>query len=86
VRTPRRAHTATLLPGGEVLVAGGYHPSTGILAAAERFDPVSGTWSHTAPMNVERYGHTATLLGDGTVLAVGGVSNHDSASAESYTP
>ncbi|MFY0582535.1 kelch repeat-containing protein [Cystobacter fuscus] len=86
VRTPRRAHTATLLPGGEVLVAGGYHPSTGILTAAERFDPVSNTWSDTAPLNVDRYGHTATLLGDGTVLAVGGVSNHDSASTESYFP
>ncbi|OJH41209.1 kelch repeat-containing protein [Cystobacter ferrugineus] len=86
VRTSRRAHTATLLPGGEVLVAGGYHPFTGILTAAERFDPVSGTWSDTAPMNVDRYGHTATLLRDGTVLAVGGVSNHDSASTESYSP
>jgi hypothetical protein len=79
---PRRSHTATLLPGGKVLVAGGYHEYTGILYASELYDPATGTWSDTATMNVDRYGHTATLLQDGRVLAVGGFSNHDQASAE----
>ena len=82
--SPRRFHTANLLPDGRVLVAGGYHPLTGILTASELYDPATGTWSVTAAMNVDRYQHTATLLNNGTVLAVGGVSNHDQASAEYY--
>jgi hypothetical protein len=44
--TPRIDHTATLLPSGEVLVAGGYSGSS-MLASAEVFDPGSGTWSLT---------------------------------------
>ena len=67
-----------------MLIAGGYHPATGILTSAELYDPATGTWSVTAAMNVDRYQHTATLLGNGTVLAVGGVSNHDQSSAEYY--
>ncbi|MET0405876.1 MAG: kelch repeat-containing protein, partial [Cystobacter sp.] len=62
------------------------HPSTGILTAAELYDPASDTWSDTAPMNVDRYRATATLLQGGTVLVVGGTSNRDSYSAELYTP
>jgi hypothetical protein len=86
MKTPRRYHTATLLPGGKVLVGGGYHDYTGILTAAELYDPASGSWSDTASMNVDRYGHTSTLLKNGKVLAVGGISTHDQASAEYYSP
>ncbi|KFA86782.1 kelch repeat-containing protein, partial [Archangium violaceum] len=82
--SPRRFHTANLLPDGRVLVAGGYHPLTGIQTASDLYDPATGTWTKTAAMNVDRYKHTATLLDNGTVLAVGGVSNHDQASAEYY--
>ncbi|MFL5355412.1 Kelch repeat-containing protein, partial [Archangium sp.] len=84
MKDPRRFHTASLLPDGRVLVAGGYHQLTGILTASELYDPATGKWSVTAAMNVDRYRHTATLLDNGTVLAVGGVSNHDQASAEYY--
>src|SRR6266581_4819555 len=45
--TARYYHTATPLPDGRVLVAGGYGGSFGILASAEIYDPASGTWSPT---------------------------------------
>ena len=42
LNTARFFHTATLLPNGMVLVAGG---GFGSLASAELYDPASGTWS-----------------------------------------
>jgi hypothetical protein len=83
-------HTATLLPDGKVLVAGGYGGASGqeILASAELFDPATGSWAMTGPMNVARARDTATLLADGTVLVVGGASSTLGAvdSAEIYSP
>ena len=67
---PRQAHTATLLPGGEVLVAGGADPVND--ASAESYDPATGTWAGTGTFGVGRYSHTATRLLDGTVLVAGG--------------
>ena len=46
-------HTATLLPNGKVLVAGGNNGS-GILASAELYDPASGTWTATGSLNTAR--------------------------------
>lgn len=67
----RTNHTATLLPNGRVLVAGGYD-DTRTLATAESFDPGAGIWSGVGPMHESRFFHTATLLPDGRVLVVGG--------------
>ncbi|WP_071905191.1 kelch repeat-containing protein [Cystobacter ferrugineus] len=70
---PRYYHTATLLPDGKVLVAGGrrFNADTGLMTA-ELYDPYSGEWSVTAPMPLPRSGHAATLLPDGKVLIAGG--------------
>ena len=58
----RKAHTATLLQDGLVLVVGG-DSDTG--ASAELYDPSTGTWSTAGSLNTPRRGHTATLLPDG---------------------
>jgi WD40 repeat protein len=75
----RRVHTATLLPNGKVLVAGGLG-NTNRLGSAELYDPASGTWSQTGSLGTARSGHTATLLQGGKVLVAG------SAGAELYNP
>jgi hypothetical protein len=74
---PRSSHTATLLPSGKILIAGGYHlegPFAFANITAEIFDPVSGSFTSLAPatMTVKRQEHTATLLPDGRVLIAGG--------------
>jgi N-acetylneuraminic acid mutarotase len=76
--TARTDATATLLPNGDVLVAGGCcqpgNPYRG-LSSAELYDPTTGTWSTTGSLNVARSGDTATLLQDGDVLVAGGACN-----------
>src|SRR5260221_10811574 len=64
--TARQNHTATLLPSGKVLVAGGYN-GTNAVASAEVYDPATGLWTSTGPMTTNRYCHTATLLPNGKV-------------------
>jgi galactose oxidase-like protein len=74
----RALHTASRLPDGRVLVAGG-GPVTladpyGAVASAEILDPSTETHAPTlVPMTSARAFHTATLLADGRVLLVGGV-------------
>lgn len=65
-------HTATLLPDGKVLVAGGYNWPPVSLSGAALYDPDTGTWSDTRNLNAARDSHTATLLPDGTVMIAGG--------------
>ena len=86
LNTARRDHTATLLPSGKVLVAGGYNVSS-FVNTAELYDPAAGTWTPTGSLNTARYGHTATLLPNGKVLVAGG-SNASVAidNAELYDP
>jgi uncharacterized protein YjdB len=82
----RTGHTATLLPNGQVLVAGGIGGYL-YLNSAEIYDPASNTWSSVGSLGTERYFHTATLLNNGTVLVAGGaVGSGPLASAEIYDP
>ena len=67
---PRGGHTATLLPDGRVLVAGGSSPD--ILRSAEIFDPQTGDWSAAAEMFEARVSHVAVVLPDGDTLVIGG--------------
>jgi len=85
----RFGHTATLLSNGEVLVAGGagFAPGATIccdpLAAAELYDPATGTWTVTGTMTTPRVDQTAVLLPDGRALVLGGA---DAGAAEVYDP
>jgi hypothetical protein len=65
--TVRCNHTATLLPNGKVLVAGGDMTGT-----AELYDPATGNWTATGAMSTARSHHAAVLLNNGKVLVVGG--------------
>jgi hypothetical protein len=82
----RADHTATLLPGGKVLIAGGYGGGTLPLATAEIYDPDTGQFTPTGSMTIPRMNHTATLVG-GSVLITGGESTAGvTSSAEMYDP
>jgi len=85
LRDSRRFHTATLLPSGQVLVAGGDN-GNGDLSSVEIFDPNTGTYKGTGDLVESRSGHTATLLPSGKVLVAGGYFESYLASAELYDP
>jgi len=83
----RAGHTATLLPDGTVLVAGGVGLGSdatpyNVLATAELYDPASERWVAAAQMIAARAGHTATALSDGRVLLVGTGVNFSGVLAE----
>jgi len=85
--TLRIGNSATLLPGGKVLFAGGFDSCDDVgchgVTSAELYDPTSGTFSATGSMTRARYSNSATLLLDGKVLVAGGLAFP---SAELYEP
>jgi N-acetylneuraminic acid mutarotase len=89
LNTTRTDHTATLLPNGKVLVAGGWDGASAITGAV-LYEPETGAWSSTGNLNAARCLHTATLLQNGKVLVAGGTDDGDLfstlASAELYDP
>ena len=88
----RAHHTATLLPDGRVLIAGGRingpQDYQGVVtASAELYDPGTGTFAPTGSMTVPRVWHSATLLPTGKVLVVGrDWAAGDDHTAELYDP
>jgi hypothetical protein len=83
---PRESHTASLLPDGTVLIAGGnelfYYSGSGYpygsyntppSATTEIYHPATGSFTPGPTMKQARAGHSATLLPNGAVLLVGGV-------------
>ena len=96
---PRGSHTATLLPSGRVLVAGGFAYPSGftyggniagatVYAGALIFDSLANSWASAGSMSTARFAHSATLLRDGRVLVAGGTnsSGQVTATAEVYDP
>jgi len=90
--TARRAHTATRLGDGRVLVVGGWDTTSTVpLTSAEIFDPTlnsgAGAFSATGSLNTARASQTATLLADGKVLIAGGNDGTSNlSSAEIFDP
>ena len=92
--TPRVGHTATLLPNGKVLIAGGVIACSSPLScvgadSAELYDPATGTFATSGPYITDTHlygfntcqGSQSALLADGRVLIV-----FESGGAELYDP
>src|ERR1035437_5584691 len=72
----RNWQTASLLPNGQVLLAGGFESGPGQLSGVELYDPIIGAWiASTNALNTARWGHTATLLPGGRILVAGGMGS-----------
>jgi len=90
MNTARLDATATPLPSGEVLIAGG-EDSSGALSSTELYDPATNSFAaaaDTAAMNTARVLATATLLASGEVLIAGGAGPSGAvlSSTELYDP
>ena len=87
-------HTATLLPNGKVLMAGGNDIIScggGCLTVtyyrgAELYDSVAAAWGHTGYLTMGHFGHTASLLPNGKVMVTGSGDIGAGNSAELYDP
>lgn len=83
----RSGHSATLLPEGKVLIAGGMRRNQDFYKSAELYDPATGKFQRTGEMSIGRVGQIAVLLRSGKVLIAGGWIGHGATdSAELYDP
>lgn len=92
LRVARGRATASVLPDGRILVAGGCSDMacSGVVAAAELYDPALDRWIALPSLSTPRAGHYAAALLDGRVLVGGGCSTQTCApvlrSAEIFDP
>jgi hypothetical protein len=90
----RGGPTATVIPDGRVLIAGGFtafgptDPEPPVTESAELFDPVSGKSQPTGSLSMARYRHSAVTLPDGRIALLGGygVDGQVLSSVEIYDP
>jgi N-acetylneuraminic acid mutarotase len=88
LRAARMAMTATVLPNGKALIAGGQTAASDALGSSELYNPATGSFTLTGRLITPRSGHSATLLKNGRVLMAGGenVNGVSIANAELYNP
>ncbi|HEY1690374.1 MAG TPA: kelch repeat-containing protein [Solirubrobacteraceae bacterium] len=85
--TAREGAAAAVMPGGDVLVAGGEGSAETYLSSAEVYDPDTNTWSEVAPMLEPREREIAVELPDGDVLVAGGENDSGQlGTSEIYDP
>lgn len=87
--SPRVEQTATALPNGQILIAGGFNNNAATtLQTAELYDPSTGQSVATSGMTTARREHAAVLLPNGQVLIAGGIDGNGNilASTEIYDP
>jgi MYXO-CTERM domain-containing protein len=82
----REWHTATLLPDGKLMMAGGFQGAgSEATASVDLFDPRKRTFVSIASMHEERLAHTATLVAEGRVIVAGGLPGQYDGVASSKT-
>jgi hypothetical protein len=90
--TARIAPNIGALPGGKVLVAGGWNSTSQTLETAEVFDPVSGTSTPTGSMSSDHlwggWGGAMPAVTGGQLLVAGGLDSTGAlvSAAELYDP
>jgi hypothetical protein len=85
---PRAQHSATALPGGRLLVAGGFDAQGRALASVELWDAKAWRWQALPPLQQARHAHSAVALKDGRVMVFGGLDERQQAlrSVEVFDP
>ncbi len=88
LRGSRHAMTATLLPSGKVLVAGGATAASDAVNSSEIYDPTAKTWTLGLKMVTARSDYASIMLGTGKVLFMGGenINGVSIKNAELYNP
>lgn len=86
---PRDFAQAVTLPGGDVLIAGGFNDVLGSVRMAEIYDPATDRFRTTSSMHMARELFQTVLLRDGRALAIGGLCtglHRTVATCEIYDP
>jgi len=88
LRGARHAMTATLLPSGKVLVAGGATAASDAVNSSEIYDPTAKTWTLGLKMVQARSDYASIMLGTGKILFTGGenINGVGINKAELYNP